>query len=90
MSEKNGDLRFGYESALDRIHRINRFLCWIIVLLIVALIGSNVAWIVYESQFSTVETVEENEVKAFQVGDDNSVNGGDIIYGYPNSAGEDN
>jgi hypothetical protein len=31
----------------------------LVVLLIVLLVGSNVAWLVYESQFETIETTEE-------------------------------
>ena len=31
----------------------------IIVILIIALIGTNVGWLLYESQFETVETIEQ-------------------------------
>lgn len=31
----------------------------IIVILIIALIGTNVGWLIYESQFETVETTEQ-------------------------------
>lgn len=37
---------------------------WILVLvLILLLVGSNVGWLVYESQFETVETIEEYMVE---------------------------
>ena len=31
----------------------------IIVILIIALIGTNIGWLLYESQFETVETIEQ-------------------------------
>lgn len=56
----------------------------IIVLTIVLLVGSNVGWLVYESQFERVEsTVEENiVVDADENGNANYIgNDGDIING---------
>lgn len=51
---------------------------WIIVLvLIIALIGTNGAWLYYESQFQTVETTIEAE----QGDGVNIVGGGDVNYG---------
>ena len=74
------------EGVVDRLDRINRRLVAIIVLLVVLLVGSNVAWLIYESQF-TVETTE-TEIEALQFGGEtNMVSGGDINYG-SNSQGE--
>lgn len=56
----------------------------IIVLIIVLLVGSNIGWLVYNSQFETVEsTVEENiVVDADENGNANYIgNDGDIING---------
>lgn len=51
---------------------------WIIVLvLIIVLIGTNGAWLYYESQFQTVETTIEAE----QGDGVNIVGGGDVNYG---------
>lgn len=51
--------RFAFESTMTRMERANRRL-WIVVLaLIVLLVGSNIAWLYYESQFETVETTTE-------------------------------
>lgn len=51
---------------------------WIIVLvLIIALIGTNGAWLYYESQFETIETTIEAE----QGDGINIVGGGDVNYG---------
>lgn len=40
-----------HEGAMSRMERVNKRLIAIIVLLIVLLVGSNIAWLVYESQF---------------------------------------
>jgi hypothetical protein len=51
----------------------------IIIILIIGLIGTNVAWIVYESQFDTYTVTQEAEgegdVKV------SGVTNGDIVYG---------
>lgn len=53
----------------------------LIVLLIVLLVSSNAAWLVYESQFETIETTEEYEIKQdSENGNNNSIiNGGEIV-----------
>jgi ABC-type Na+ efflux pump permease subunit len=55
----------------------------IIVLVIVLLVGSNIGWLVYESQFETVETIEEDIVvdagengNANYIGNDGDINNG--------------
>ena len=40
-----------HEGAMSRMERVNKRLIAIIVLLIVLLVSSNIAWMVYESQF---------------------------------------
>ena len=40
-----------HEGAVSRMERVNKRLIAIIVLLIVLLVSSNIAWMVYESQF---------------------------------------
>ena len=40
-----------HEGAISRMERVNKRLIAIIVLLIVLLVSSNIAWLVYESQF---------------------------------------
>lgn len=68
-----------HESAMARAERQNKTLVWVIVLLIVLHIG----WLVYESQFETVETVEEYAIEQnAESGNNNSIiNGGEIING---------
>ena len=40
-----------HEGAVSRMERVNKRLIAIIVLLIVLLVSSNIAWMLYESQF---------------------------------------
>ena len=73
-----------HESAMARAERQNKRLVWVIVLLIVLFVGSNIGWLVYESQFETVEsTVEEDiVVDAGENGVANFIgNDGDITNG---------
>ena len=71
-----------HESAMARAERQNKRLVWVIVLLIVLLVGSNIGWLVYNSQFEIVETTEETIIEATQDGEGtNIVGGGDVSYG---------
>ena len=51
-----------HESAMARAERQAKRLVAVIILLILLLVGSNVGWLVYNSQFETVETTEEDIV----------------------------
>lgn len=70
-----------HESAMARNERHNKRLWIVILVLIGALIASNLAWIIYQSQFGVVEEsmiVEQENGE----GDNNYIgNDGDIIYG---------
>ena len=48
-----------YESALMHSSKANKRLTIICVILVIALILSNLAWIIYEKQFETVEETTE-------------------------------
>lgn len=68
-----------HESAMARAERGAKRLWTVIILLIVLLVGSNGAWLWYESQFETVETTT---IEAEQDGSDvNIVGGGNVDYG---------
>lgn len=70
-----------HESATTRLERIIKKLALIIILLILLLVGTNIAWIAYESQFETV--MEETAItQDNEDGNNNYVgNDGEIIYG---------
>ena len=73
--------RFTYESAMAMAERTIRRLWIVVIMLVLLFAGSNLAWILYESQFETVETTE-TDIKATQFGaGTNIVGGGDISYG---------
>lgn len=74
-----------YESATARAERQIKTLICVIVLLIMLLVGSNGAWLWYNSQF---ETVEETTTETYTVeqdaesGNNNSIiNGGEVVNG---------
>ena len=73
-----------HESAMARAERSAKRLCTVIILLIVLLVGTNGAWLWYESQFETVETVEVTQENAD--GYNNYIgNDGDIVNGETDS-----
>ncbi len=77
MEEKN--YLAWHEGDMARMERANKRLWVVIIILIVALIGSNAAWIYYESQFIDEVSVEQ-DVDTGQ--GDAFVNGiGDFNYG---------
>ena len=76
-----------HESAMARAERHTKALIWVIVLLIVLLVGTNGAWLWYESTMETViETTEtvtttyEDVEQATDAGGNNLI-GGDIVNG---------
>lgn len=71
-----------HESAMARAERSAKRLWVVVILLIVMLVATNGAWIWYESQFETVETVEVTQENAD--GYNNYVgNDGDVVNGNP-------
>lgn len=75
MEEKN--YLAWHEGDMARMERANKRLWIVIIILIVALCGSNAAWIIYESQF---EVIEETQIDAEQETEEGSnyVTGGDF------------
>ena len=70
-----------HEKDQNRLMKIIKWLVAVIALLIVLLVGSNIGWLIYESQFETVET-NETIIEAEQDGSAiNIVGGGDVNYG---------
>lgn len=70
-----------HESAMARGERSAKRLWIVVLVLIVMLVGTNGAWIWYETQFKTVETVEEYQIEqdADGGGNNNSIiDGGEV------------
>lgn len=83
MNDK--DVSFAaFESACTRLERANHRLFIVIVLLLVALIGTNAAWIYYESQWQVVESTTTTQTVT-QDGESNRFIGGDA---YGETAGD--
>ena len=68
---------FSHEGDMARMERANKRLWIVILVLIVALIGSNAGWLYYQSQFT-----DEITIDAKQDGSGvNIVGGEDVTYG---------
>ena len=65
-----------HEGAMSRMERVNKRLIAIIVLLIVLLVSSNIAWMVYESQFEMCNV--EQDVDQEKEQGNNIFVGGDL------------
>ncbi len=71
-----------WERNEERHSREKRRLWIAILVLIFMLVGSNVAWLIYESQFVYVEESVDQQIEARQDGAGvNIVSGGDVDYG---------
>lgn len=72
-----------HESAMVRAERSAKRLWILIILLVLLLVGTNIAWLVYESQYETVE--ETTITQKNENGYNNYIgNDGDITYGEAN------
>ena len=70
---------FAHEGEMARMERANKRLWIVVILLIVCLVGSNLAWVIYESQFQDV-VIEQDADTSF--GGNNYMNGtGEFSYG---------
>lgn len=67
-----------HEDAMARAERQSKRLVAIIILLILLLVGSNIGWLVYESQFETVESWGQEVVQEADNGENHFI-GGDFI-----------
>lgn len=69
-----------YEASMTRLERIIEKLWIIVILLIILLVGSNGAWLYYESQFTDTVMTQEAEIDT-RDGNAFVTNGGDLNYG---------
>lgn len=71
-----------HQGIVATMERVNKRLWITLVILIFLLVGSNIGWLVYESQFEEVTTTEEVIVDAEDDGMANYIgNDGDIVNG---------
>ena len=73
---------FAHEGEMSRAERANKRLWIIIIILIIALVGTNAGWIIYENSFETYYVEQDVQTDS----GDSVVSGtGDAIYGntYP-------
>lgn len=69
-----------YESATSKLERTIKRLFIALILTIICLVGTNVAWVIYESKFETISYEQDgegiNNVNLGGQGDLNNVTGG--------------
>ena len=71
-----------WERNEQRHERREKRLVWLVALLIVLLVGTNVCWLVYENQIETVEETSTTITQDNENGFNNYIgNDGDIING---------
>lgn len=70
---------YEHESIMAHMERSNRRVWILCLVLVLALIGTNGAWIYYESQWEY--TQESTQIEAEQDGQLNIIGGGDVTYG---------
>lgn len=75
MNENQNVPYIMHEADMARMERSNKRLWIVVIILIAALLGTNAAWIVYESQFQTVEVSQEVEQDADGNGYNNFIGG---------------
>ena len=64
LEPKNRTLYMMWESSQARMERTNKMQFIVILVLIIALIGTNAGWIYYENQFEEVVVTQEVEATA--------------------------
>lgn len=86
-SETINTMRWEHENSEIRHERREKRFFTIIIILIVLLVGTNLGWLIYESQFEEMTTTEtityEAEQETENGNNTNFMNGGDVIDGAP-------
>lgn len=67
-----------HEKDQNRLMKIIKWLVAVVALIIVLLVGSNIGWLIYESQFETTETWEQEVIQDAENGENHFI-GGDYI-----------
>ena len=79
-----------HEQSQVRADRVNRRSFIIIIILIVALVGTNAGWIYYENQFTDISTTYEAEQKIENGAGNAIITDGVHINGTDNAESESN
>ena len=81
-----------HEKNQNRLMEIIKWLIAVILVLIVLLVGSNVGWLIYNSQFEVVEESTQTSITQDNDGGYNNYigNDGDIINGETNDNNKEN
>ena len=79
-----------HESNMARMERIIKRLWILMILLVLMLVGTNAAWICYESQWQTVETTEVSQDVDTGEGDAYVAGIGDVYYGEGQTNSQEN
>ena len=81
-----------HEKDENRLMGIIKWLIAVIVILIVLLVGSNVGWLIYESQYEVVQESTETKIEQDNENGDNNYigNNGDITYGETENNSKEN
>ena len=70
MEEKMATIPyFAHEGDMNRLERANKRMFILVLVLIIALIGSNAGWIYFESQFEDVVTTVTQDLDSGDGGD---------------------
>lgn len=67
-----------HEKDQNRLMKIIKWLVFVIALLIVLLVGSNVGWLIYQSQFEVVEETYQEVIQDAENGENHFI-GGDFV-----------
>lgn len=63
-STEDNNIRFIIESALAKLEKANTRLWIVVIILIVALIGTNAGWMYYENSFEDVVVTQEVDAES--------------------------
>ena len=63
MNEQNISF-LAHESIVSRLERVNKRLWILCIILVIALVGTNAAWLIYEKQFEEVTVTQEVDATA--------------------------
>lgn len=76
MEERNNAVSFvAFESMKSTMERTIKRLLILAIILVILLFGSNAAWIWYEAQWETIETVTQEVTQEAETGSNHFVGG---------------